>query len=196
MSKLLPKDRLRWATMIRRDRRFKPTEHSIATEIANRANEDGCTWVGKRRLAVDLGLSQRTIQRGLSKFKSFGYLKAKSRPGTSSYHYICFPDLTRDSDSRELRHHSPDAQATHVSQTYIKPMSEPNTVLDRKMLGRYASPAVCEAEVADRLGQDGYVILEKLKPWQVARLIGKLRDGTLDANDIFEARTTASRDQE
>ena len=99
MSSFIPKVRLQWANKVRHDPRFRPTEHSVAAEIANHANINGNAWPSKRRLAEKLGLSERTIQRAIAKLVKYGYLARIVRLGRSNLYQLRFPGVRHDVDN-------------------------------------------------------------------------------------------------
>lgn len=213
-----PSVRLSWAKQIRQDHRFKPSVHSVAAELANAANLQGKTTIGKRRIARNLGMSTRTVQRCLSLLVRTEFLNFTKRVGTTNLWLLTFPLSQTTKVVPGIGQIGLKTQASYGPLTYREPNLQPTSELSGISVGSTANSVPRNSEgqvfesvrktgslqkishtdlelaIAKALGPRGWPILEKLKPWERSTLLKKMEGGDLTKADLWEVTVlTADR---
>lgn len=60
----------------------------VLTNLADRSDEEGRAWPGVDRIASDVGMSARSVQRGLSSLAEMGLVRIEPRPNLSSFYFL------------------------------------------------------------------------------------------------------------
>jgi hypothetical protein len=208
--------KLRWASSIIVDQRLTLATRLFGCYCERFINVRGQFWISKGTASRALGVTEKSIQRGVGQLKAFGYLRVVPRTGRTNLCEMVIHSedaedgLERCSNVPPVGHHCPAGRDTSVPQISYKSKLEsfrtsktsnpgPRPFQQKGLEGRNtrgpeynlqmrSEGARLEIQLAKLLGPDGFLILEDLPKPKLAYLLRKVGDGMLSDSELAAIR--------